>query len=74
MKSVSVIDKAFEMSEQNKMIKDILSTNSMQQAKEFKEQYIFPLLKENNMTMPNDDFIIEETKKLNEESKDKTNK
>lgn len=66
MKSVSVIDKAFEMSEQNKMIKDILSTNSMQQAKEFKEQYIFPLLKKNNMTMPNDDFIIEETKKLND--------
>ena len=66
MKSVSVIDKAFSMSEQNKMLKEIINSNNIEKMEEFKQNYIMPILKEKNIEMPDDDFIIETWKKTSD--------
>lgn len=66
MKSVSVIDKAFSMSEQNKMLKEILNSSNIEKMEDLKQNYIMPILKEKNIEMPDDDFIIETWKKTSD--------
>lgn len=64
MKSVSVIDKVFSMSEQNKMLKEILNSSNVEKMEDLKQNYIMPILKEKNIEMPDNEFIIETWKKM----------
>lgn len=66
MKSVSVIDKAFSISEPNKILKELTNANNLEKFEEFKKAYIIPYLKEKNIEMPDGTTLIENWKKVND--------
>ena len=66
MKSVSVIDKAFTMSEPSKIINELTNTNNSEKLEEFKKEYIMPYLKERNIEMPDSKTLIDSFKTIND--------
>lgn len=64
MKSINIIDKVFSMSNQNKMLKEISNSSNVEKMDEFKKIYIIPILKERNIEMPSDDYLIDNWKKI----------
>lgn len=66
MKSVSVIDKVFSMSEPNKMLKEIINSNKIEKMEELKQNYIMPALKEKNIEMPDNEFLVVTWQKISD--------
>lgn len=64
MKSISVLDKAFLISTNSKIVNEISKQENTEEVNEFRQNYVMPLLKENNLNWPEANEMNEQWKIL----------